>query len=280
MDVPAATSCSTPPTRRPQLLEATNARPGLNEATGPRLSPAARDEGRTGRHRGLPRDARAVRRPRHRRAVPANIGRHDGSAAKTMLAQPPPAPAEMPPFPDTWYRTLVIGPPVADGKDPPRQVQRAGRAPRLPDDDAAGDRRRCRSPTCSTPTAAHAFFCGHPTLPPRRPRAVRPLGCTPPVRLRVGEANRLHPVRMPDVERRVRCVRDARPASTAHSTRQGQAGFTAPNRGHSVKPFEFFDQVRAMTHEPRLDLFARQPHNGFDGWGSEYAALNHSGEPT
>lgn len=39
---------------------------------------------------------------------------------------------------------------------------------------------------------------------------------------------------------------------------------------HSEKPTKFYQMLRAWTPEPRIDLFARQRHYGFDGWGDEY----------
>jgi N6-adenosine-specific RNA methylase IME4 len=39
---------------------------------------------------------------------------------------------------------------------------------------------------------------------------------------------------------------------------------------HSEKPAKFYQMLRAWTPEPRIDIFARQRHYGFDGWGDEY----------
>lgn len=36
------------------------------------------------------------------------------------------------------------------------------------------------------------------------------------------------------------------------------------------KPTQFYQKLRGWTPEPRIDLFARQVHYGFDGWGDEY----------
>lgn len=46
---------------------------------------------------------------------------------------------------------------------------------------------------------------------------------------------------------------------------------SAPTRKHSQKPPLFYQQLRSWTPAPRIDLFARQVHEGFDGWGNEYA---------
>ena len=46
---------------------------------------------------------------------------------------------------------------------------------------------------------------------------------------------------------------------------------SAPTKKHSQKPARFYQLLRGWTPAPRIDLFARQAHEGFDGWGNEYA---------
>jgi N6-adenosine-specific RNA methylase IME4 len=46
--------------------------------------------------------------------------------------------------------------------------------------------------------------------------------------------------------------------------------FKWPITKHSEKPAGFYQMLRAWTPEPRIDLFARRAHLGFDGWGHEY----------
>ena len=63
-----------------------------------------------------------------------------------------------------------------------------------------------------------------------------------------------------------------------HGTR-GKAGFTdvkgfktcfTARRGrHSEKPAEFYELLTRVTAGPRIDLFARKRHPGFDAWGDE-----------
>ncbi len=42
-------------------------------------------------------------------------------------------------------------------------------------------------------------------------------------------------------------------------------------RQHSRKPAEFYDLVREVSPEPRVDIFSREPHEGFDQYGNETA---------
>lgn len=48
--------------------------------------------------------------------------------------------------------------------------------------------------------------------------------------------------------------------------------FAAPATGHSIKPDAFFDLVRQVSPGPRIEVFARLPHEGFVPWGNEVAA--------
>jgi N6-adenosine-specific RNA methylase IME4 len=45
--------------------------------------------------------------------------------------------------------------------------------------------------------------------------------------------------------------------------------FEAPRREHSRKPDEFYDMVRRTTIEPRIDIFSREPREGFAQYGNE-----------
>src|SRR3990167_10307806 len=45
--------------------------------------------------------------------------------------------------------------------------------------------------------------------------------------------------------------------------------FHAKTRGHSVKPNEFYELIKNKTREPRIDVFARKRHEGFDAYGDE-----------
>ena len=45
--------------------------------------------------------------------------------------------------------------------------------------------------------------------------------------------------------------------------------FTAPRREHSRKPDAFYDVVRRVTAGPRVDMFSREPREGFAQWGNE-----------
>ena len=45
--------------------------------------------------------------------------------------------------------------------------------------------------------------------------------------------------------------------------------FEGKRRGHSRKPVEFYDLLRRVAPGPRIDLFSREGHEGFDAWGNE-----------
>lgn len=42
-----------------------------------------------------------------------------------------------------------------------------------------------------------------------------------------------------------------------------------PQRAHSEKPGEAYELIRHLTDGPRLDIFARKAHPGFEPWGNE-----------
>jgi len=45
--------------------------------------------------------------------------------------------------------------------------------------------------------------------------------------------------------------------------------FHAPVTRHSEKPDVFYEKVKQVSPEPRLEMFQRKPHDGFKGWGNE-----------
>lgn len=45
--------------------------------------------------------------------------------------------------------------------------------------------------------------------------------------------------------------------------------FEAASAGHSVKPDVFYERVLKASSGPRLDMFARRVHEGFEAWGDE-----------
>jgi len=45
--------------------------------------------------------------------------------------------------------------------------------------------------------------------------------------------------------------------------------FQAKVREHSRKPDEFYELVRQVSPEPRIDMFGREKHEGFEVWGNE-----------
>jgi N6-adenosine-specific RNA methylase IME4 len=50
-----------------------------------------------------------------------------------------------------------------------------------------------------------------------------------------------------------------------------QISFEAPVSDHSQKPAVFYERVLSATPGPRLEMFAREPRDGFDVWGDEVA---------
>ena len=46
--------------------------------------------------------------------------------------------------------------------------------------------------------------------------------------------------------------------------------FEWPLTKHSEKPAGFYQMLRSWSPKPRIDIFARNAHVGFDGWGNEY----------
>ena len=46
-------------------------------------------------------------------------------------------------------------------------------------------------------------------------------------------------------------------------TAQAKAG------SHSAKPNEFYDLIKDMSPDPRIDIFSRKEHDGFDQWGDQ-----------
>ena len=52
-------------------------------------------------------------------------------------------------------------------------------------------------------------------------------------------------------------------------TKQFRLCFQGSYAGHSVKPVEFYELLERITPAPRIDLFARRRHAGFDAWGNQ-----------
>lgn len=50
---------------------------------------------------------------------------------------------------------------------------------------------------------------------------------------------------------------------------QGTTGFFAPKGLHSVKPEQMRQMIERVSYAPRIELFARAPHEGWDVWGNE-----------
>ncbi len=52
--------------------------------------------------------------------------------------------------------------------------------------------------------------------------------------------------------------------------------FNGKVREHSRKPDEFYDRVKEVSPEPRIDMFGREKHDGFEVWGNEPAKFKPS----
>ena len=50
--------------------------------------------------------------------------------------------------------------------------------------------------------------------------------------------------------------------------------FDGKARNHSQKPIEFYELLQRTAPSPRLDMFSREQHTGFDAWGNEVGKLN------
>ena len=53
---------------------------------------------------------------------------------------------------------------------------------------------------------------------------------------------------------------------------QGVTGFYAPKGIHSAKPEEMRKMIEKVSYAPRIELFAREKHEGWDVWGDEIAS--------
>ena len=57
------------------------------------------------------------------------------------------------------------------------------------------------------------------------------------------------------------------------TTKQFPLCFEAPRREHSRKPDAFYDLVKRVSPCPRIDVFSREPREGFDQYGAEINAF-------
>lgn len=63
-------------------------------------------------------------------------------------------------------------------------------------------------------------------------------------------------------------VRGSGPAART-ARRDLESVIEAPRGAHSVKPQRAYDLIEARSQGPRLELFARQPREGWTVWGNE-----------
>lgn len=50
---------------------------------------------------------------------------------------------------------------------------------------------------------------------------------------------------------------------------QGVTGFFEPKTEHSAKPAKMREMIERVSYAPRIELFAREKHEGWDVWGDE-----------
>lgn len=54
---------------------------------------------------------------------------------------------------------------------------------------------------------------------------------------------------------------------------QGVTGFIEPKREHSQKPDMMREMIEKVSYAPRIELFARDYHDGWDVWGNEVEGI-------
>lgn len=54
---------------------------------------------------------------------------------------------------------------------------------------------------------------------------------------------------------------------------QGLTGFYAPKQAHSAKPDIMRQMIERVSYGPRIELFAREQHEGWDVWGNEVQSV-------
>lgn len=70
------------------------------------------------------------------------------------------------------------------------------------------------------------------------------------------------------------CIYARRGAPEFVETKAFFTCFEAPRREHSRKPDEFYDVIRRVAPAPRIDVFSREPREGFDQFGNETEKFN------
>ena len=61
---------------------------------------------------------------------------------------------------------------------------------------------------------------------------------------------------------------------------QGVTGFYEPKTIHSRKPVKMREMIERVSYEPRIELFARESHEGWDIWGRIPERSNSNGKDT
>lgn len=58
---------------------------------------------------------------------------------------------------------------------------------------------------------------------------------------------------------------------------QGVSGFVEPKGRHSQKPETMRQMIEKVSYGPRIELFARERHEGWDAWGNEVDGVPFAG---
>lgn len=54
---------------------------------------------------------------------------------------------------------------------------------------------------------------------------------------------------------------------------QGVTGFCEEKSIHSAKPYKMREMIEKVSYAPRIELFAREQHEGWDVWGNEVKGI-------
>lgn len=199
-----------------------------------------------------------------------NAGRADDAVVQLADAsEPPMSPGAPDPHELGVWRTVVLDPPwrmeKIEREERPNQGQWLD-YPTMDVDEIA----QLPIPQLVDPDGAHVYVWTTHRYLPRALDLLSEWGCRYECQLTWRKNVGITPYSwMYDTEH----VLFARAGAGLALNRNGlRLSFSAPVTGHSRKPDVFYERVRAVSPEPRLEMFARDPREGFVPWGDEVAA--------